>query len=287
MSNVSELLSRLNKTLKKEKDSKKNNSSFDELKKLKEKDFYKMQEGVNKFVFITPANTEDPFKEWAYHAGLQEVSWYTNPCMVNFNKECTICNAIKSLQKDYEKNRGIWYPIRQQFEYYAPVINVESSETIAEGVKWLRLTKNPMSTMFDWLKNLEKDELPFYSDEEPQKVLITYNPSAIPAEKYKLDKKNSKPFSEDQLDEWRSSIRPITDYFTATSEDRLSKMLDEYLIRIEEAIINSQDDDGEEVKKSEETKVVSKKPVETKEDDEEEEKVTKKASSRLASLKSK
>ena len=279
MSNVTDLLSRLNKTLKKEKTAKEGNSNYADLKKLREEDFIKLKEGANKFVFLTPAESADPFTEWAYHGGLQEVSWYTVPCSTNFGEECTVCKVVAQLQKEnYAGNKHLWGPIKQQFEYYAPVINVESEATIAAGPKYLRLSKAPMGVIFDWLKNLEPDELPFYSEEEPQRIIINYSKDAIPADKYKLDKKNAKPFSADQIAEWKELIKPIGTYFTARNNDNLTKLIDDYLLRMEELV--SKDDSSEE----EEEKEVAKKEEKTK-SSEEAVVSEKKAASRLSALK--
>ena len=280
MSNVTDLLSRLNKTLKREKTAK-GNSSFADLKKLRDDDFIKLKEGINKFVFLTPAGSADPFTEWAYHGGLQEVSWYTVPCSTNFGEECTICKVVEQLQKEnYTGNKHLWNPIKQQFEYYAPVINVESEATMAAGPKYLRLSKAPMTTIFDWLKNLEANELPFYSDEEPQRIIINYTKDAIPADKYKLDKKNARPFSEDQIAEWKSLIKPISTYFTIRNTDNLTKLVDEYLLRMEELVSSSEQEEQVEEKKVVVTESDSKSKT-----SEEAAVSEKKASSRLSSLK--
>jgi len=279
MQQVSDLLSRLNKTLRKEKEKK--STSFADLKALRKKDIVELKEGKNNFIFITPNDEKAPIKDWAYHANLQEVAWYTIPCSSNYGEECMVCKIIEELKaENFKGNMHIWSPIQVQYEYYAPVIDVENEATIAQGVKWLRLPKGPMTTVYDWLDNLEKDEQPFYSNEEPQKIILTYEKKALPKDKYKLDKKNAKPFSQARIDEWSESLKEISNYFIPKGVEETKKLIDSYLIRVEEMVKTPDDKKSEE---GEPEKITS--PVEV--EKEIEVKVETKATSRLSALKNK
>jgi hypothetical protein len=252
MKNVESLLSRLDSALGKNKA--KNRVDFKELAELKKKSILKLEPGKNNIVFITPEGAEDPFTFWGFHNSLQEVAYYSVPCdQFNKNEDCMVCKVIEDLKaENHEGNKHIWYPIRQQTEYYAPVINVESDKTIADGIKWLRLSKSIMSQLTEWLRNLEKDELPFFSDDEPQKIIVTYNKGAAPMEQYKLDKKNYKGFAEQQLADWRGSLKPIGDFILSKSQTEITKIVDAYFERIANEVANSTPASDEDVKAAEE-----------------------------------
>ena len=187
--NIGSLLERLDKVVGKKKEQ--NKTDWKELAELKKKSFTKLKPGKNQ-IAIVPLDSQDPFVIWGYHNSLQETSFWSVPCEAyNKDKECIVCNVIEELKKEDEKgNKHIWYPIRQQFEFYVPIINLESEETQKEGVKWLRFGKLIMGQFKEWLSNTDEDEEPFYSDEEPQKIIITYDKSAAPADMYKLDRKS-------------------------------------------------------------------------------------------------
>lgn len=233
MKDVSGLLNRLDSALGKKK-STGGRIDFKELAALKAKSFLKLKPGKNNIVFVTPTGAEDPFQFWGYHNNLQEVSYYSVPCdKFNKDEECVVCKVVDDLKSEnHEGNKHLWLPIREQIEYYAPVVVVDSDATIAEGIKWLRLSKTVMSQLTEWLRNLEKDEESFYSDSEPQKVIVTYDPKAAPMEQYKLDKKSFKGFDEAQLADWREGLKPIKDFILSKSLTEVTKIVDGYFERV-------------------------------------------------------
>jgi hypothetical protein len=234
MSKIESLLGKLDSALGKKKATTGGRIDYKALAAEKAKRFLKLKEGKNNIVFVCPEGSEDPFQFWGYHNNLQEVSYYSVPCdLFNKNEECLICKVVEDLKKEnYEGNKHIWFPIRQQIEYYAPVVNVESQATIDEGMKWLRVSKSVMTQMTEWLRNLEKDEKEFYSDDEPQKVIITYDKSVSPTEQYKLDKKNFKGFSEQQLADWRGNMKPVSDFILSKGQNEVKKIVDAYFEKI-------------------------------------------------------
>lgn len=234
--NISSLMQRLDKTLNKHKS--KNNVSYKDLKEVREKSMLKLKQGKNSIAFLKAPGQQDPFIEWGFHQGLQEISWHSVPCDgFNKNEECIVCNVVDSLKaEDFVKNRHIWAPIEQKIDHYAPVINMESAETIAEGPKWLRLPKSVMMVILDWLGNLEEDESEFYSEDEPQKIIITYDKSEVPAKQYTLDKKSMKAFATTDLKKWQEEIQPVNTFFISKKEEELKKIVDEYFSRIEETV---------------------------------------------------
>lgn len=243
MKDVSGLLSRLDSALGKKK-SGGGKIDFKELAALKAKSFLKLKPGKNNIVFITPKGAEDPFQFWGYHNNLQEVAYYSVPCdKFNKDEECVVCKVVEDLKSEnHEGNKHLWLPIREQIEYYAPVVVVDSDATIAEGIKWLRLSKTVMSQLTEWLRNLEKDEEAFYSDSEPQKVIVTYDPKAAPMEQYKLDKKTFKGFDEQQLETWRDGLRPIKDFILSKSLTEVTKIVDGYFERVANETTPTEDD---------------------------------------------
>lgn len=234
MKDVQSLLQRLDSALGKKKPGQGGKIDYKELASLKAKLFLKLKEGRNSIVFITPEGAEDPFVFSGFHSGLQETAYWSVPCdKFNKEEECLVCKVVDDLKaENFEGNKGIWLPIRQQTEYYAPVIVVDSEATIEEGVKWLRLSKTIMTQLTEWLRNLEKDEQPFYSDDEPQKVIINYDKKASPMEQYKLDKKNYKSFKEEKVAAWRAELKPVSDFIISKSLTELTKIVDQYFLRI-------------------------------------------------------
>src|ERR1035437_4084948 len=222
------------------------------VKAEKEKSFTKLAPGKNQ-IAVVPMDIVDPFTFWGYHNSLQETSYWSVPCdAYNKDKECIVCNVIEELKKEDEAgNKHIWNPIRQQLEFYVPIVNLESEETIKEGVKWWRFGKSIMGTFKEWLSNSNDDgDEPFYSEEEPQKITITYNKGVAFSDMYKLDKKNMKPFSKNQLAEWKGSLKPISDFIFSKSQEDLKKIVDDYFDRIaNEVSLNPENEIGRELNK--------------------------------------
>jgi hypothetical protein len=243
MKDVQSLLQKLDTALGKKKPAGK--IDFKALDELKKKIFLKFKEVKNNIVFITPEGAEDPFTFWGFHNSLQETAYWSTPCdEFNKNSSCVVCKVIEDLKSEnHEGNKHLWYPIRQQIEYYAPVIVVDSEATINEGVKWLRLSKTVMSQLTEWLRNLEKDEQPFYSDEEPQKVIINYDKKAAPMEQYKLDKKNFKGFADEQLAEWRTNLKPIAEFIMSKKQEEVTKIVDGYFERVAKEVADQTEDE--------------------------------------------
>lgn len=259
MKDMGSLLSRLDTALGKKKSVGK--IDFKEIDELKKKTFLKLKEGKTNVVFVTPSGAEDPFTFRGYHNNLQETSFWSVPCdHFNKNEECIVCKIVEDLKsQNYDGNKHLWYPIRQQIEYYAPVVVVDSEETIAEGLKWLKLSKTVMSQLTEWLRNLEKDELPFFSDEEPTKVIINYDKKAAPADQYKLDKKSYKKLDSQKLAVWRENLKPVSDFVFSKSKSEMEKIVDGYFDRISKEVEDSNESsDNSDENKESETKASSK-----------------------------
>ena len=233
---VASLLQKLDNALGKNR--KKSTNDYKALSEERKKAFTKCVEGKNQFVFIKPEGFEDPFIEWGYHAGLQEISYYSIPCdALNKGEDCLICNIVESLQKEnFEGNKHIWMPIQLKTEFYAPVVNVTSEETKKEGIKWLKLSKTIMDGMTTWIRNTEEGESLFFEDDDPQKVIINYTKDALPKDKYSIDKKNTTAFSAQQLADWRGQLKPVGTYLLSKSQDEVKKIVDSYFERIEQMV---------------------------------------------------
>ena len=252
------LLNRLDSALGKKKSAGK--IDFKELDELKKKSFLKLSVGKTNLVFITPKNAEDPFVFRGFHNNLQEISYYSVPCdLFNKNEACTVCKVVDDLKAEsYDTNKHLWFPIRQQIEYYAPVVVVDTEATIGEGIKWLKLSKTVMSQLTEWLRNLEKEELPFYSDEEATKVIVNYDKLAAPMEQYKLDKKSYKGFTEQQLAGWRESLRPVSDFIFSKSQADITKIVDGYFERVSKEVEPQSDSEETQTETNQDKKVEAK-----------------------------
>jgi len=240
---VAGLLARLDKTLNKNKG--KNKKDWKAINEARNKIMFKPKEGKNEIMFLTPAFGQDPFTEWGFHNNLQETSYYSVPCdLFNSNTPCIVCETVEELKKDWDTNKLLWSPIEQKLEYYAPLINLETAATIAEGPKWMRVSKTIMNQLVEWLKNLEEDELPFYDAVKPSRVLINYDKKELPQSQYKLERKDLKhKFSEDQIAEWAGAVIPISEYILPKSQDEIKKIVDDYFKRVYDAVADSQNGD--------------------------------------------
>jgi len=241
--NVADLLSKMDAATGKNKNKGGGKIDYKEISEAKKRDFYKFKEGKNNLVLVTLEPGGEPFTFWNIHEGLQEKAFYSIDCKEkNDGEDCLVCSVVKELQdEDYKGNETTWKPIRWKTQYYATVVNVESEATIKEGIKWVKLANSITGTMTEWLRNLEADEEPFYSDKEPQKLIITYDSSAAPADKYKIDKKSYKGFSEEQLTEWRSKLKPFREYQILKSQAEVKKLVDSYLEKVANEVSESSD----------------------------------------------
>lgn len=214
---------------------------FKEIAEQRKQKIHKLKEGKNNIAVICPEGIDDPFLLWGYHNGLQEVTWYSVPCNhFNSGEECPVCDTVKNLQdEDWKGNRTVWQPIQKRIEYYVPCINLESESTINEGLKWVKLPASGMKSITEWLRNLENGEEPFFSDEQPQKLIITYTKNVDPSAQYNFDKKNMKPFPTEQLSKWKSELIDLKTLFVPKSDEEIKKMLDAYFNRVAETIADS------------------------------------------------
>lgn len=236
---VSALLNRFDKTFRKPAQ----NNDWKELKAMKEKYITKCHDGKNQFIFITPEGATDPFVEWGYHQGLQEVEYFAIPCEEhNKGEECIVCNLVHAQQKaNFEGNKHIWLPIQKKIEFWAPVVNVTTATTIAEGPKWLKVSKSAMDQMIEWLKNLESDEVPFYDESDPQRVIFNYDANTkVFKDKYKLDKKNASALPAQQLADFKGALPAISTFFTSKTQEETKRLLETFLERIEEQTATSE-----------------------------------------------
>jgi hypothetical protein len=230
--NIEKILNRLDNALGNNK--KKNKVDFKEMNEARKKAFFKLEPGKNTLAFLVPKDAEDPFTFWGFHNGLQETPWFSTPCnLYNKQEDCLICSVVDDLKREnFEGNKHLWNPIRQQIEKYAPVINLKSEATIAEGPKWFKVSNTAFNQMIQWIRNLEKDEEAFFSHEEPQKVIITYTKDVEPAKQHVLDKKNMVAFSDQQIADWLGELKPVQDFFQPKSQDQIKRIVDEYFERI-------------------------------------------------------
>lgn len=255
---LEKLLNKLDSKLGKKKgEGSKNFKNIDELKK---KYFLKIKNGKTNVVFVTPEGAEDPFSFWGVHAGLQKTSYWTVQCdEENEGTECTVCNVINELKnEDYKGNYKLYNPIKKDIEYYAPVVVVDSDKTIEEGIKWLKISKTVMSQLTEWIRNMEADEEPFYSDEEPQKISIIYAKDAAPADKYKLDKRNFKAFSDEQLSEWRAELKEIKEFMFIKSQESINKLVEEYFARVADEVSTDEEEQEEDADSDEDDEKIRK-----------------------------
>ena len=239
--NVSGLLARLNKSLNKKQEGNKGTTrDFKKEAEERKKCFVKCAEGRNDFVFLVPEGREDPFFEWGYHQGLQEVAWHSVACdAANKGEDCVICNVVEELQKDnFKGNMHIWQPIQKRIEIYAPVVDLNN---LAAGARWIKVPKNVITTMVGWLEALEPNEVPFYDHDEPKKIIMTYKSSEAPATKYQVVEKPTERFSEEQIADWLGNLKSLDSLMISRKAEDVKKILDEYFARIENMVKEEND----------------------------------------------
>lgn len=205
--------------------------------------FFKPKPGKNNLLLLPTLETGDPFVEWHTHKNLLEKPYMDIACnKMNKGEECLICQVVDDLQKaDWKGNYPLWKPLELKTRYYSPVIDLDD---IDAGVQMWGYGKSVLAQFETWLLNLEEDEKVFFDIESPQKVLVTYNNTAAPADMYKLDKKILKPFPADQVQAWREAIRPLKDIMGAgKSESDIAAALENYMETMKDQV-DATDVDG-------------------------------------------
>lgn len=240
---VAELLTKLGNATERKKNVKRDYAAA---KKM----FWKPKDGKNQILIFTPAFATDPFTIWGFHKGLQEVDYYSVPCdSYNHQEECVICNVVKGLKdENWEGNKHLWMPIEQRTETYAPIIDLSSEATKAEGPKWFRISKTIMGQLVQQLKNLEDGELPFYDESAPQRIILDYDKNQTPQQQYSVSFKEMKDKpSVEQIAEWANTIQPVGNYIFSKTQDENKKLVDEYFGRMAALLDEAADkkpDDG-------------------------------------------
>lgn len=235
---VASLLAKLDAAMGKKKSAQK--IDWAEAKKA----FWKPKDGKNQIAVITPEGLSDPFVSWGYHKGLQEVEYYSVPCdKMNKDEHCVICEVVDQLKaENWEGNKHLWMPIEQKIDTYAPIIDLSSAATIAEGAKWMRVSKTIMLQMIESLKILEEGEVPFFDLENPQRLIISYDKTQAPASQYNVSFKDMK--DKDiiaKMVEASHNIRPVGDFIFSKSQDSNKKLVEEYFARISNVLEESMD----------------------------------------------
>lgn len=207
---------------------------------------WKPKPGKSQILFFTPDFSGEPFSFWGYHQGLQEVDYYSVPCDgKNKDEECLICNVVAELKStDWAGNKHLWAPIEQKIDTYAPIIDLTSKETIAEGPKWFRVPKTVMTQLIDNLGNLEFDngELPFYDTTQPQRILLNYDKDQSPATQYSVQFKELKDVpTPEQYAIWSAAIKPVSEYMFQKANNN-KQLIDEYFLRVAEKLDSTMED---------------------------------------------
>ena len=207
--------------------------------------YFKAKKGKNNLLFLVTAETGDPFLEWGVHKNLLEPGWKSIPCTKhNSGEECLVCEIIEDLKKDnWKGNYPLWKPIELKVEFYSPVIDLDD---VAAGLQWFRYGKTILVQIQNWLLNLEEDESPFYDLENPERVIVTYDPDKDPALMYSLDKKSIKTLPEN-IAELIEKIKPLADILSSNKKtnEEVAKLLDEYMSHTEEILQAAEDNANE------------------------------------------
>lgn len=221
MSNIQKTLERLSKM--NQQNTKTSSSSLK---------FFKAKPGKNNLLVLPTPMTGDPFMEWGTHKSLLDVPFKDTACEKhNRQGECLVCQVIDDLKKqNWKGNYPIWKPIELKIRYYSPVIDLDNIE---EGVQFWGYGKSVLSQFETWLLNLEGGETSFYDKTSPEKVIVTYNPEASPADMYKLDKKATKAMTEAQYTEWEKSIKPLNELMPqGKGKEDIATILDNYMQKL-------------------------------------------------------
>jgi len=223
--------------------------------------FFKAKKGKNNLLFLSTEQTGDPFLEWALHKNLMDPAWKGLPCnKYNKNEECLVCKVIEDLKKEnWKGNFPLWKPIEQKIEFYSPIVDLDD---LTAGLQWFRYGKSVLSQMQNWLINLEEDETPFYDLENPEKVIVTYDPDADPALMYKLDKKSLKTLPEN-IEELMKEIKPLSEILTyEKTVEETATLLQDYMSHAEEILEAAEKKQAEREEESEDKEESKEEPKE-------------------------
>ena len=232
--------------------------------------YWKPKQGKNELIVLPFAALGDPFFEWGEHKGLLEPSYLSIPCAQHFDgSPCPICEVVKDLKKaDWKGNKEMWAPIETKVRYYSPVVDLANIEA---GIQWFSYGKTVLSQFQTWLVNLEEDELPFYSVENPEKIIVNYDKEADAALKYKLDKKTIKKLPEgldlEELVEGMEDLGALLNQYKR-DDNALAQIVDDYL----KVFAESLSDDDEEEEKTTETPEVKETSESNDDDDDDDDK---------------
>lgn len=250
--------------------------------------YFTCKEGKNSLIVLPTTKDGHPFVEWWVHKGLVDPSkpWIGIACdKHNDGDECVICDMCQTLKdSNFKGNENLWKPLEATKEMYSPIVDVDNPD---EGVQWWSYGKSISTTFETWLRNIEDDEKPFYDQAAPQRVIVNYDKSAAPKDKYKLDRKNLKPIDPEQWEEWLAAIKPIDEVRNNRKSTEEKEEVLAAFIKGKEKALKALTVDND-VKKAETTssKPSPKKTVTTSDDDDDEDDTPKTSGkkSRLSSL---
>lgn len=222
--------------------------------------YFSPKKGKNNLLFLATEETGDPFLVWGEHKGLLDKDWKTIPCKAhNKGEECLVCSIIKDLQKqDWKGNFNIWKPIEQKKRYFSPVVDLDD---LSAGLQWWGYGKSVLGQLENWLLNLEEGETPFYDLENPEKVVVSYDPDADPSLKYKLDKKTLKEIPS-EVEKAIKEIKPLVEVITfEKTDEQLAELLESYMAKIQSELEQTDDDETQtDETQTDETQSEGKKP---------------------------
>lgn len=199
-------------------------------------EFFKPKKGRNNILLLPQPLTGDPFMDWGTHKNLLEPAFKDVVCLKhNFNESCLICDTVEDLKKaNWKGNMHIWKPLELKVRYFSPIIDLDD---VTKGLQYWSYGKSVLGQFETWLANLEEGETEFYNLENPEKIVVNYNPDAAAADMYKLDKKQMKPFSSSEIDRWSEGIKPLTEVFSFKPQDEyITELLEKYMERIQDTL---------------------------------------------------
>lgn len=202
---------------------------------------WKKKDGKNEVLVLPCPFQGDPFQQWDVHQELLDVPYYTVDALSNFlepgeENDCPIIELIEtSKAEDFKGLMPVWRPIQTKTQYWVPLIDLDEPQ---KGVQWWQFGKSVLTQFMTWVSNLEEDELPFYDLSEPQKVIITFDKTADPANMYKLQLKPIKTADLKNLikanaEDWLEKCVPLTQMFTNRhSIEERQKLVDDWLVKV-------------------------------------------------------